>query len=100
MSIRIKAKAKNGVAEVKVIAKHPMDTGQAKDKDGNVIPAHYIEQLSAVVNGDTVFSTNLGPGVSKNPYLKFYYNGAAGDVVSLRWVDNMGEEASKEATVK
>jgi sulfur-oxidizing protein SoxZ len=100
MSIRVKAKQKGGLTEVKVLAKHPMETGLAKDKSGKTIPAHYIERLTATVGGEEVFAANLGPAVSKNPYLKFYYKGAAGDAVSLSWVDNKGEQASTEAKVK
>ncbi len=98
--MKVKAKAKGGAVEVKLIAKHPMESGQAKDKEGNRIPAHYIERLTAEVGGETVFAANLGPAVSKNPYLKFYYDGAVGDKVSLHWRDNKGMEASAEATVK
>lgn len=98
--IRIKAKAKDGVVEVKLIAKHPMETGLAKDKDGNTIPAHYIEQITAMANGEAVFNSDFGPAVSKNPYLKFFYKGAAGDTLALHWVDNLGEEAQAEVTVK
>lgn len=99
-SIRVKAKEKNGVVEVKLIAKHPMETGLAKDKNGDLIPAHYIEQLTAEVGGKSVFTANLGPAVSKDPYLKFHYKGASGDMVSLRWVDNKGGEETAEAKVK
>lgn len=99
-SIRIKAKAKQGQVEVKLIAKHPMETGQAKDKEGNPIPAHYIEQLTADVGGNTVFTAGLGPAVSKDPYLKFFYKGAAGDTVNIRWTDNKGESAAASTQVK
>ena len=99
-SIRVKAKTKEGVTEVKVLAKHPMETGLAKGKDGRVIPAHYIESLTATVGGEQVFNANLGPAVSKNPYIKFFYKGATGDKITLRWVDNKGEEATTEAISK
>lgn len=98
--IRIKAKAKDGRVEVKAIAKHPMDTGTAKDKEGKLIPAHYIEHLVATVGGDIVFSSQLGPAISKNPYIKFYYAGAAGDKVTLQWTDNLNKTASAEKEVK
>lgn len=98
--MRVKAKAKNGKVEVKLIAKHPMDSGRAKDKDGNAIPAYYIERLTAAANGETVFAANLGPAVSKNPYLKFHYDGASGDALALHWRDSKGKEESAEVTVK
>ena len=98
--MKVKAKAKGGAVEVKLLAKHPMETGRAKDKDGATIPAHYIEDLSAEVGGETVFTAHLGPGVSKDPYLKFQYAGKSGDSVKLRWRDNKGMEETAEATVK
>ncbi|MCH9705026.1 MAG: thiosulfate oxidation carrier complex protein SoxZ [Proteobacteria bacterium] len=99
-SMRVKTKVKNGLVEVKLIAKHPMESGQAKDKDGNLIPAHFIEALTATVGDNIVFTANLGPAVSKDPYLKFYYQGSSGDVVKLHWADNQGAEDSTEAKVK
>ena len=98
--MKVKAKMKGDAVEVKLLAKHPMDSGLAKDGDGNAIPAHYIEDLSAEVGGETVFVASLGPAVSKDPYLKFYYRGQSGDRIQLRWRDNQGAEESAEATVK
>ncbi|MCK5361747.1 MAG: thiosulfate oxidation carrier complex protein SoxZ, partial [Gammaproteobacteria bacterium] len=52
-------------------------------------------------NGKTVMKAYLGPGVSKDPYMSFDVKGAKkGDTVKLSWVDNKGESASGEATVK
>lgn len=99
MAIRVKAKVKEGRVEVKLIAKHPMESGQALDKDGNVIPAHFIERLTAARGEETVFVANLGPAVSRDPYLKFYFDGAVGDVLRLHWVDNLGREEAVEVAV-
>ena len=98
--MKVKAKMKDGKTEVKLLAKHPMETGLAKDQDGNAIPAHYIEDLSAEVDGETVFVANFGPAVSKDPYLKFFYQGKSGDKIMLRWRDNQGGEKTVEATVQ
>ncbi len=98
--IRIKAKAKGNKVEVKVLVKHPMEIGTAKDKEGNEIPAHYIENLVAMVGDEVVFSSQLGPAISKDPYLKFYYAGAVGDKILLNWTDNLGEKASTNKEVK
>ncbi|MDM5146893.1 thiosulfate oxidation carrier complex protein SoxZ [Candidatus Persebacteraceae bacterium Df01] len=98
--MKVKAKIKDNAVEVKLIAKHPMASGQVKDKEGKIIPAHYIEQLTATVDDEIIFTANLGPAVSKNPYLKFYYQGSSGDEIILHWKDNKGEEVSTKATVK
>jgi sulfur-oxidizing protein SoxZ len=100
--IKIRAKEKNGIVTVKSLLKHPMETGNRKDKKtGKKIPAHYITEVNCEVNGKTVMTAYLGPGVSKDPYMSFDVKGAKkGDTVKLSWVDNKGESASGEATVK
>ena len=100
--IKIRAKEKNGIVTVKSLLKHPMETGNRKDKKtGKKIPAHYITEVNCEVNGKTVMTAYLGPGVSKDPYMSFDVKGAKkGDTVKLSWTDNKGESASGEATVK
>ncbi|MEE9265936.1 MAG: thiosulfate oxidation carrier complex protein SoxZ [Gammaproteobacteria bacterium] len=100
--IKIRAKEKNGTVTVKSLLKHPMETGNRKDKKtGNKIPAHYITEVICEVNGKTVMTAYLGPGVSKDPYMSFDVKGAKkGETVKLSWVDNKGESASGEVTIK
>ena len=54
MKIRAKAEA-NGVVDVKVLFSHEMETGQRKDSSGNVIPAHFIQNVTATYDGRTVY---------------------------------------------
>jgi sulfur-oxidizing protein SoxZ len=100
--IKIRAKEKNGIVTVKSLLKHPMETGNRKDKKtGNKIPAHYITEVTCEVNGKVVMTAYLGPGVSKDPYMSFDVKGAKkGETVKLSWVDNKGESASGEAIIK
>ena len=100
--IRIRAKLKDGVAEVKTLMKHNMETGTRKDdKTGELVPAHYIKVVSAELNGKPVMTANWGPAISKNPYFSFKIKGAkAGDVVKVSWEDNEGATASVETTLK
>ncbi len=100
--IKIRAREKDGVATVKVLMKHPMETGLRKNtKTGKNVPAHYITEVTCTLNGATVMTAHLGPGVSKNPYMSFDVKDAKkGDTVQISWVDNKGESASGEAEVK
>ena len=100
--IKIRAKEKGGTVTVKSLLKHPMETGNRKDKKtGDKIPAHYITEVTCEINGKKVMTAYMGPGVSKDPYMSFNVKGAKkGDTVKLSWVDNKGESASGEATVK
>ena len=101
-SIKIRAKAKDGVTTVKSLISHPMDSGLRKNsKTGELIPANHVTEVMAEHNGNTVMSANWGGGISKNPYLSFKFNGgAAGDTIKISWVDNMGKSDSAEAKIK
>ncbi len=99
-SMRVRAKEKDGVVTVKALITHPMETGMRKDSDGNVIEAHFIQEVVATVGEETVFTANWGTGVAKNPYLSFKYKGSKGETLTLRWVDNKGESDSIEVDVK
>ena len=98
--MRIRAQAAGDKATVRVLMAHEMETGLRKDAAGKVIPAWYIQEVSAQLNGKTVLTAQWGPAVAKNPFLQFAVKGAkAGDKVSVSWVDNKGEKRTDEATV-
>ncbi len=99
--MRIRATMAGNVADVKVLMNHPMETGQRKDaKTGQLVPAHFITDVTATINGVTVLKSSMGGGVSRNPYLGFKVKGAkSGDKIVISWVDNTGAKRTDEATV-
>ena len=97
--MKIRATVKDGVADVRVLMAHEMETGQRKDSSGKVIPAWYIQEVSATHNGKPVLSAQWGPSVAKNPFLQFVVKGAkAGDKITVQWVDNKGDKRTDEVT--
>lgn len=100
-SIKVRAKAKDGVATVKCLVSHPMETGQRKDKNtGKLIPAHFIQEVVAEHNGKSVLTALWGAAVSKNPYLSFKFTGAKdGDTLKISWTDNTGASDSVETSI-
>jgi sulfur-oxidizing protein SoxZ len=98
--MRIRAVAKDGMVNVKVLMAHEMETGQRKDGGGKLVPAHYIRSVSATHGGKTVLSAQWGPAVSKNPFLEFNFKGGQkGDKIVVTWEDNKGEKRTDEATI-
>jgi len=98
--MRIRAQASGDKAVVRVLMSHEMETGQRKDASGKVIPAWYITDVTASLNGKVVLTAEWGPSVSKNPFLQFTIKGAkAGDKVSITWKDTKGDTRTDEATV-
>ena len=99
--IKIRAKEKDGITQVKALISHPMETGNRKDSTGNVIPGHYIEEVIVKQGDKIVLTAQWGPAVSKDPYLAFKFKGAfKGDMLTLHWVDNKGESDSLDAEIK
>ena len=98
--MRIRAQMTGDKATVRVLMSHEMETGQRKDGAGKTIPAWYIQDVSAALNGKPVLTAQWGPSVSKNPFLQFNVKGAkAGDKIAVTWKDNRGDSRTDEATV-
>lgn len=99
--MKIRATMQGDVADVKALMNHIMETGLRKDaKTGQLIPAHFINQVTATLNGKTVLEAQWGAAVSKNPFLGFKVKGAkVGDKIVINAVDNHGDKISGEATV-
>lgn len=49
-----KTASKDEVITIKTLISHPMESGQRKDKDGNVIPRSIINRFTAEFNGQLV----------------------------------------------
>ena len=98
--MRIRAQSAGDKATVRVLMSHDMETGLRKDGAGKVIPAWFIQEVAAQLNGKTVMTAQWGPAVSKNPFLQFSVKGAkAGDKIAITWTDNKGDKRTDEATV-
>ena len=98
--MRIRAVAKDGVVNVKVLMSHEMETGQRKDNNGKIVPAHFISKVTATHQGRTVLSADWGPAVAKNPFLEFNFKGGKkGDKIVVTWEDNRKETRTDEATI-
>jgi sulfur-oxidizing protein SoxZ len=98
--MKIRATAAGEKTTVRVLIAHEMETGQRKDSAGKIVPAWFIQELSASLNGKQVLSAYWGPAVSKNPFLQFSFKGGkAGDKVQISWTDNRGEKRSDEAAI-
>lgn len=99
-NMRMRAQLKGDVTEVKVLMTHPMETGRRKNDFGDVIPAHFIQQVTATLNGQVVLEAQWGTGISKNPYLTFHLRGAkVADVIKINWLDNLGKTGEGEVAV-
>ena len=87
------------IIEVKTLIRHIMETGQRKDKDGKPIPRKIINAFRASFEGQPVFSAELHPGTSANPYLVFSFRVPGTGELELVWVEDGGTTVSERVKV-
>jgi len=88
------------VTELKIIILHPMRTGRSKNDDGQLLPAHFMQLMQVVLNGQVIVDAQTGTGIARNPYFTFYIQEAKlGDVIAVNWQDNLGYEGHGQVTV-
>ena len=98
--VRVPDSAKKGeVIEIKTLISHSMETGQRKDKDGNPIPRKIINKFTCTYNGEEVFSMDLHPAISANPYISFYLKAEESGDLEFAWTDDDGSVYSKTASL-
>lgn len=90
------------VITIKTLIKHKMESGQRKDKEGNVIPRDIINHFEAAFNGNVVFSVDIDPAVSANPYIEFSSRVSEAGTFVMKWTDDAGAviETSKDIALK
>jgi len=102
--MKVKAKLKNGVVKVKMMAKHAMSTyNQAEKKTGDRENANFITHLSGTVNDKVVIDISTSQFLSKNPIFQFKFKGdefKSGDEFSMTWVDRKGKTKTKKVKIK
>jgi len=99
-AMKMRATMEGNVVDVKVLIQHPMDTGTMKDKNDKLIPAFFINQVVATLNGKPVLDAQWGGGIAKNPFIGFRIKGGKpGDKVGVNAVDNLGTKFDGEVVV-
>ena len=98
--MKIRATLQGGIADVRVLMVHPMETGLRKDNDGKLVPMHFIQEISVRVNGKVMLEGQISQAVSRNPVFSFRLKGVkSGDRLEIAWLDNRGERSQTEAAI-
>jgi len=98
--MRIRATLQGDVVDVRILMRHPMETGQRKDAKGDIVPIHFIQNVLVTHNGKTVLDAQWSQAVSRDPFLGLRVKGArVGDKITVTWTDNKGDKRSDESTV-
>lgn len=97
---RIRAIEKNGLTEIKILMKHPMETGLRQDAAGITVPAWHITEVSVHCNQHLVLEAQFGPAISKDPFLALRFKGGnKGDPIHINWRDNHNDVRDDETII-
>lgn len=100
--VKVPSEASAGeVITIKTLISHPMESGQRKDSDGNVIPRSIINRFTAEFGGETVIDVAIEPAVSSNPYFEFEAKVPESGDFKFTWYDDDGSvyEETQSVTV-
>ena len=97
--MKIKAKEKDGVVNVKAMFKSLMaDKEEAEKKK---IDVQYIKHIVGKANGKVVFEADTSGFMAENPLIKFSFTGAKkGDEMEFEITDNLGKTVTDKKKIK
>ena len=99
--INIPQKAKCGeIIEIKTLMSHPMETGFRTGADGQLVPRDIIEKFVCTYNGEVVFSAQLHPAITANPFISFTTMATESGTLVFSWTDNKGETQVQTASLQ
>ncbi|NDY92819.1 thiosulfate oxidation carrier complex protein SoxZ [Ideonella livida] len=98
--VRAQWSATANATTVRVLMRHAMENGLRRDAAGAPVPAWFIQEVRATLNGQEVLRAHWGPSVARHPFLQFSLLAARpGDRVQVAWTDNRGATGLGGATV-
>jgi sulfur-oxidizing protein SoxZ len=95
-----KKEAKKGdIIEVKTLVSHVMESGQRKDNAGNTIPRKILNKFTVDLNGKPLFTADIEPAISANPYMQFKFKAQESGTLTFTWVDDDGSKITAQEKI-
>ena len=92
--------AKRGeVIEIKTLVSHNMETGYRRTERGAPIPRDIVRLFVCTYNGTEIFSAELHPAISANPYIAFSTIATESGTLEFHWTGDNGFAASSSARI-
>jgi sulfur-oxidizing protein SoxZ len=98
--IQLPPQARRGEAvEVRILIRHPMETGFRRDADGKRIARNVLHSLACRYNGVEVFRATLSSGIAANPVLRFFFRAEKSGELDFWWLDDDEVENTAKAQI-
>ncbi|MGA0596544.1 thiosulfate oxidation carrier complex protein SoxZ [Enterovirga sp. CN4-39] len=99
--INVPKTARRGeVIEIRTLISHPMETGYRPGPNGTILPRDIITRFACAYNGVEVFSAELHPAMSANPYLVFTTVATESGTITLTWTGDNGFRQTETASIE
>ncbi|OBY25537.1 thiosulfate oxidation carrier complex protein SoxZ [Leisingera sp. JC1] len=95
-----KTAAAGEAVTIKTLISHKMESGQRKDKEGNVIPRSIINRFTCEFNGELVVDVTMEPAISTNPYFQFEATVPEAGEFVFTWYDDDGSVYDEKKTIE
>ena len=98
--IKVPEGVKRGaVFEVRLLIRHPMETGFRYNNVGQKIPKNIVHTVRCMYNGAEVFHAELFPGIAANPYFSFFTTAEGSGELECVWTDDTGVTISERVAL-
>ncbi|HVY43259.1 MAG TPA: thiosulfate oxidation carrier complex protein SoxZ [Hyphomicrobiaceae bacterium] len=91
---------KGEIFEIKTLITHDMETGYRRDSEGRPIPRDILNRLVVRYDNEEIFSADLFPGVSANPYVAFTTVATTSGEMTFAWTDDSGATYTEKVAIK
>jgi sulfur-oxidizing protein SoxZ len=99
--IQVPDEVKHGeIFEVRLLIRHPMETGFRYNNVGKPIPKNVINHITCRYNGVEVFSAELSSGIAANPYFSFFTVAESSGELEFVWTDDTGATETERVPIR
>ncbi len=100
-TIKLRSQRYPQYTDLKLLISHVMENGRNRDADGQLITAHFIQQLQISCNGEPVISLDMAGSIARNPFFTLRLKTTRpGDVITVSWQDNQLQHDSLEHIIQ
>lgn len=94
--VSVPATARRGeIIEIKVLVRHPMETGFRYTQRGEHVPRNIITQFVCSYDGAEILRATLHPAITANPLLIFNAVATVSGEIEFRWTGDNGFAVSE-----
>jgi sulfur-oxidizing protein SoxZ len=98
--INVPATAKPGeILEIKTLIQHPMETGYRPGPNGVLLPRDIIRRFTCSYDGVEIFSAELHPALSANPFIAFATLATQSGTLTFTWTGDNGFAHTETSTI-